>query len=525
MKIKFIKEIFIIALIFVMVGCSSQSQDSGENSGGSDQVGKELRVAIPASPPGLDSHVSASQNIADVGRHVFETLVTIDSNFNVKPMLAESWSESEDGKTITFNLRKGILFHNGKEMVADDIVASLERWFEVSSLGSENFSDASLEAKDDYTVELKLPTPQSTALSTLAYGGGNYASIMPKEIIESAGDEAVKEYVGTGPFNFEEWKQDQYIHLVKFDDYQPIEEQADGLAGKKEALVEGIHFLIVPDSSTRVAGIQTGEYDIAIDVNYDSVDQLKSNPDVELSNNPYGIYNIFYNKSNGIFKDIRAREAVALALDKKGLLLAAFSSEENYLFDHSMMMNYQAGLWSSDAGKEEYYLEPDIEKAKKLLEEAGYNGEEITILTSKDQDFLYNGSIVLQQQLEKLGLNAKVDVYDWPTYLDKRSEKTGFDILLGTSTPKLDPTSMAFLREDFVGWTDSPELPGLIKEFKTAPSLEEAKLIFNDLQEWFYEYKPVTKVGDFSKIHAVRSNVSGYKYLDGPIIWNVSNNQ
>ena len=80
-------------------------------------------------------------------------------------------------------------------------------------------------------------------------------------------------------------------------------------------------------------------------------------------------------------------------------------------------------------------------------------------------------------------------MYDWPTYLDKRSDKNGFDILLGTSTPKLDPTSMAFLRGDFVGWTDSPELPSIIKEFKTAPSLEEAKLIFNDLQEWFYEYK------------------------------------
>lgn len=525
MKIKFIRDVFIIALIFVLAGCTSKTQKTDVDSEGNVHFGKELRVAMPASPPGLDSHVSTAQNVADVGRHVFETLVTIDSNFNIKPMLAESWEESEDGKTITFNLRKGILFHNGKEMVADDIVASLERWFKVSSLGSEDFSDASLEAKDAYTVELKLPTPLSTALSTLAYGGGNYASIMPKEIIESEGEESVKEYVGTGPFKFKEWKQDQYIQLSKFDDYQPIEEPADGLAGKKEALVEGIQFLIVPDSSTRVAGIQTGEYDIAIDVNYDSVDQLKSNSEVEISINPYGMYNIFYNKSNGIFKDVRAREAVALAIDKEGLLQAAFSNEENYLSDHSMMMNYQSVLWSSDAGKEEYYLEQDIEKAKRLLEEAGYNGEEITIITSKEQDFLYNGCIVLQQYLEKIGLNAKLEVFDWPTYLDKRSDKNGFDILIGTSTPKLDPTSMAFLRGNFLGWTDSPELPSIIKEFKTALSIEEAKLIYNDLQEWFYEYKPVTKVGDFSKVHAVRSNVSGYGYLDGPIIWNVSNNK
>ena len=493
MKNNFIRNVFVLLLIFVLAGCSSKGPETVEDAKGTIKIGKELNVAIPASPPGLDSHVSTAQNIADVGRHVFETLVTIDSNFNVNPMLAESWEVSEDGKTITFNLRKGVLFHNGKEMVAEDIVASLERWFEVSSLGSADFSEASLEAKDEHTVELQLPSPISTALSTLAYGGGNYASIMPKEIIDAAGAETVKEYVGTGPFKFDEWKQDQYIHLTKFDEYQPLDDPMDGLAGKKEALVEGIKFLIIPDSSTRVAGIQTGEYDIALDVNYDSVDQLNANADVETSIPPYGIYNIFYNKSKGIFADVRAREAVAMAINKAELLQAAFSREENYTLDHSMMMNYQAALWSSDTGKEEYYQQPDLEKAKELLKDAGYNGEEITVLTSKEQDFLYNGSVVLQQQLNQIGLNAKLAVYDWPTYLDKRSDKDGFDILLGTSTPKLDPTSMAFLRDNFVGWTDSPELEEIIVEFKSAPSIKKPRYYIMTCKNGFMSINPLLK--------------------------------
>src|SRR5690606_13861415 len=133
---------------------------------------------------------------ADVGRHIFETLVTIDSEFNVQPILAESWEQSDDGTTLTFHLREGILFHNGEEVKAEDVIASLERWVRLSSLGKADFEGATMEAPDDYTVVITQPAPVSTALTTLAYGGGNFASIMPKEIVKNASDASVEEYIG-----------------------------------------------------------------------------------------------------------------------------------------------------------------------------------------------------------------------------------------------------------------------------------------------------------------------------------------
>ena len=159
------------------------------------------------------------------------------------------------------------------------------------------------------------------------------------------------------------------------------------------------------------------------------------------------------------------------------------------------------------------------------MKEAGYNGEEITMITSKEQDHYYNASIVLQEQLEQLGMNVNLEVYDWPTYLDKRNEKDAFDLLVGATTGKLNPTSMGFLRDNFVGWTESEELDEIVDEFNSALSIDEAKLVYNDLQEWFYDYKPVTKIGDFTKVNATRDNVKGYDFFDGHIFWNVTNSK
>src|SRR5699024_650047 len=113
----------------ILAACSSDEKNEKNNSSENDnQLGEAIKYATPAAPPHLDSHSSPAQQVVDIARHVFETLVTIDSEYNVQPMLAESWDQSEDGKTLTFNLREGVLFHNGNELKAEDVVASLERW-------------------------------------------------------------------------------------------------------------------------------------------------------------------------------------------------------------------------------------------------------------------------------------------------------------------------------------------------------------------------------------------------------------
>lgn len=521
-----------------LAGCGAQTAQTGQNEGaqppGQGQTqpeptkepqaasGGELKIAYQAQPPTLDPHVTTSQASATIGRNVFETLVTADSKYQVQPMLAESWEQSEDGTTITFRLRQGVRFHNGKEMTADDVAASMNRWIQISSAGKDHFTGAVFEAKDAQTAVLTLKQPTATAMAILAYGGGNYPAIMPKELIDQADPKGVKEYVGTGPFQFKEWKQDQQIHLTKYADYQARSEAADGLAGKREARVDDIYFIFTPDSSTQVAGLLSGEFDIAADVSYDSVQQLESNPEIKVDVAPTGMLNLYFNKKKGLFANEKARQAIAAGIDAESILIAAYTQEKYYELNHNMMMYYQIGQWSSENGRESYN-QNNSEKAKQLLGEAGYNGEEIVIMTSRDYEDMYNGAVAFQQQLKNLGVKSKLEVYDWPTFTELRNDENKFDILVITNTPKPEPSSLAFMRKDFPGWTDSPELDELLVKFRGAPNLEKAMSVYDDIQKWFYEYVPVVKIGDGNSISSSQKSVEGMTWLDGLILWNVSN--
>src|SRR5699024_445581 len=320
----------LVALVLAACGSGGEEKASTETEDANKEeaaAGGEIRVAYSAQPPSLDPHVSTAIITAEVMGHVFETLLTTDADYNVKPMLAESYEQSEDGLTVTFNLREGVHFHNGKEMKAEDVVASMNRWKDGPG-GRGQFEDATFEEVDEYTVELKLAEPLSTAINSIAQGSSSFAAIMPKESIENADEVSVleDELFGTGPFQLEEWAQDQYIHLTKYDDYAAVDEPADGLLGKKEALVDDIYFEIVTDSSTRVAGTQSGQFDIAHEVPYDSADQLESDANIENQIIPgAGTLIMFMNKKTGIFADQTAREALMTLVDLDEIMTAAFS--------------------------------------------------------------------------------------------------------------------------------------------------------------------------------------------------------
>src|SRR5690606_26498346 len=139
---------------------------------------------------------------------------------------------------------------------------------------------------------------------------GNLAAIMPKEVAEAADATGAKEYIGTGPFEFVEWKQDEVINFKKFEDYVPDEDATAGLGGKKEAFVDEINWRFVPDASTRVNGLMSGQYHFAHMLSYDSIPQVEGNPQVEVDVWPYGIEGLVFNKKEGLFTDVKARQAV-----------------------------------------------------------------------------------------------------------------------------------------------------------------------------------------------------------------------
>lgn len=518
--------IFAVFALFI-VGCSqSSSTDEQDNNDEKEQeqevqAGGELKIAVSAQPPTLDGHLSTAIIMMEIGRNIFETLVALDENLVPQPLLAESIDRSDDGLTYTFNLREGVLFHNGEEMKAEDVVASMNRWLENSPL-SDTIGNDAFQETDEYTVTVELDEPVSDLLDIMAgLGRGQYTPIMPKEIVESATESGVSEYIGTGPFKFTEWRQDQYIHLEKFEDYQSIDSAASAISGKREALVDDVYYYFVADDSTRLAGIQTGEYDVADNMPFDSYDQLQSMDGVNMYVAPSGTQNIIYNKKEGIMSDVKLRQAVNAALNTEAIMLASFANENLYELEHGYMSTDQTS-WASSAGSESYN-QNDIEKAKQLAEEAGYNGEEIIIMTTSDYDYMYNTAVVAQEQLKSAGFNAKLDVYDWATSIDRRNDPANWDIFVTSTAFVTSPSQLLALDPNWGGWTSDPQITELMEQIRLSTTQEDADEHWDTLQGYLWdEYLPMTIAGHHHRIVAARDHVKGLEVFPGAIPWNTS---
>lgn len=496
---------------------AEKEEETEKESETVETLGGELNIALNAQPPTFDPMFSTAVATRDVTRLVFETLLTIDSTFQAQPMLAES-VETDDNQTFTFKLREGVKFHNGDEMTADDVVASMERWMGLSSSAIEAFGTADFEAVDEYTVTMVLEEPISVTLDIVA-SPGQAPAIMPKEIAEAAGMDELDEYIGTGPYQFVEWVQDQYIHLEKYDDYSSLDTPADGLSGKKEAKLDDIYFRMVSDHSTRLAGLQTGEYDLVYQVPLDNFDQVKNDPDLDAEAELVGNLNLVYNKQEGPMSDVNMRKAVNAALNLDDVLLAALINEETMLLNSSYM-SPQIEHWASDAGSE-FYNQNDIELAKEYLEEAGYDGEEIRILTTRDYEYYYSAAVVLKEQLEKAGMNVELAVYDWATVTELREDPDEWELLTNGFTFRSEPSQILEFRSTWAGGVEDEKVEELKKAMIDAETQEEAKEYWDELQRYGWEeFLPVTKLGNYGNIYGASKNVQGYEIFTGPIIWN-----
>ena len=291
-----------------------------------------FRFAMTDEPPHLDVQVTTATLTTLVDMHILETLYTFNSNLEPVPLLAESETVSDDGKTVVITLRQGVPFHNGEEMLADDVVASLDRWGEHGGRGKVLYDHIeSVEATGDHEVTITFKDVFGPWKNLLAFNNGG-AAILPAAIVGAATAEplAPEQIIGTGPFSFSEWRPNRYIELVRFDDYAQPSGEADGYAGARDVTLDAIHFIAVPDVGTRVSGVQAGDYDYAELIPGDLYEDLSNDDSVETIRG--GIPElplIFFNSADGIFKDNYAlRRAVMAALNHDEALRIAVGPEE-----------------------------------------------------------------------------------------------------------------------------------------------------------------------------------------------------
>ena len=204
--------------------------------------------------PTLDLHATTAVITQQITWHMYETLYTYDKNLNPIPMLAEKHVVGDNGRRYTITLRKGVRFHNGKEMTSADVVPSLQHWAKLGTTPKAIWKNVeALEAKDPYTVVIYLKEPSGSLLFALG-SPNNGGAIYPKEVVAAAGDGQVKEYIGTGPYRFVEHKPDRHVRLARFKEYSARSEPPNGYGGKRTAYIDEIYFIPVPEASVRLAG-------------------------------------------------------------------------------------------------------------------------------------------------------------------------------------------------------------------------------------------------------------------------------
>nr|WP_242703783.1 ABC transporter substrate-binding protein [Enterococcus sp. 669A] len=508
-----------VCMLLLLAGCGGSGDETGE-SGNTEASNKkdELRIAISANPPSLDAQIANSNITAQIGYHIFEPLFAMDENFEPQPVLAESYDVSDDGKEYTIHLLEGVKFHNGEEMTADDVVASLTRWVKDSQKASTLIGGSTFEKVDDYTVKMTANEAASDIITVLA-NPIMFAAIYPEEIVEGAGEKGVSEYIGTGPYKLGEWKQDQFIQLEKFDDYEVRENATTGLASAKTAATSTLVFDIVTDASTRIAGAKNGQYDIVEEVPQDNYEELSKEPNLKLDVTKGGTLNLFLNTTVGIMEKPEMRQAVLAALNMDDILLASYGNKELYEVNPGWFSSEDA-QWGSEAGKE-YYNQNDPDKAKELLEEAGYNDEKLVLVTTQDYPEMYNATLVVQEQLKKVGINAEVETYDFSTFMEHRADPNQNSMFITSNSYNVLPIQLTVLDKTWAGM-DRPEVTDGIKAMRLADSQEDAQAAWDDLQGFIYEYGGATVLGHFTGVNAISNDVEGYEYMRFPIFWNAT---
>jgi peptide/nickel transport system substrate-binding protein len=367
--------------------------------------------------------------------HMFESLVMMGNDYSPKPMLASKVEVDPQAKKFTFTLRKGVKFHNGKEMTSADVLATLKRYAEISPNKAVFAGVTSFDTPDPYTFIINLKDTSAVLLDVMKTPCFPM-SILPAEEAAKPGREITP--IGTGPFRMGELVKDSHLILRKFDAYSPdtSAQGPDGFAGRKTANVDTVRYNFLPEVSSRVAAVLAGAADIA-GVDVEQIDRFKDRKDVTVEKVfPGCMHTIVLRSDQGLTRNPLIRQAINAVIDVEDM---AAVSQSAYKLNPSLL--YPDSPYYTGEQMKPYYSQNNAQKAKDLLKQAGYKGEKIVLLTNSNYAYMRSQMLVLEQLLKAVGMNVELQVTDWITNAAKLSSGEGFNVSMTgyCSQPLLGP--------------------------------------------------------------------------------------
>lgn len=450
-------------------------------------------------PVSLDPHTTSNFSTVQAIEHVYQSLTMYDENLNVVPSLAESW-ETPNETTYIMHLRQGVKWHDDSDFTADDVKYSLERLLapETAAPYATWFNTIqTIDVIDPHTVQLNLSVPFAPLLA-------NFAAMRGSSIIKNGAAESGDlqlQAIGTGPFKMVDYVPESHFTLQKNENYWE-----EGLP-----YLDEVTFKILVEEDARVAALRSDQIQYAY-LTVEGAERLAGEESLSVMRSPKAwLVAHFMNTFREPFTDVRVRQAVSLAVNRQEVIDKAVGG---------------AGVLSGPmpTGHQDWFIpveslpyQPDLERAKALLAEAGFaDGFQTTITCSPQYPEFVAASVVLQQQLAQIGIEAEVVQLEWGQFVSDTSRAKGwnYDIKITAFTFYPDPDGYLYNSwhtDSSSNYTYSnPDYDGIVTTARSEPDVAKRHELYNQAQQILLDESPAIfwYVGD--NIESVANSVKGY---------------
>nr|WP_245719449.1 glutathione ABC transporter substrate-binding protein [Pelagirhabdus alkalitolerans] len=521
MKKSFLFLVMLVATLLVFAACGTdteEDQDPVDDENGEEtteeateeaQEGGELVIANLSDAVALNPHGSNDTPSSNVAYNIYEALVVQDEDMEVQPGLAHDWEMVED-TLWEFHLEEGVTFHDGSEFNAEVVEANINRILDDAVASPRAFlydMITDVIVVDDYTVQFETEYSFAPLPAHLAHNGGGMIS---QELIEEdyaamddgeePGSVINESPVGTGPFEFDYWNSGDEIRLVRNEDYWG-----------DNAYLDSIVFRVVPEDGTRIADIETGQAHIGDPLSPSDVSRIENTEGIHVNETPsVSLSYIGFNAQKEPFDDPQVRQAISMAINKDAIIEDLYGgagvpaigplAPEVFGYDENV-----SGL------------EYDVDQARELLADAGYeDGFETTIWTNDSRERI-DAATVVQDELADLGIDVEIEIVEWGAYLENTAAGEHDMFVLGwsTVTGDADYGMYPLFHSDNFGepgnrtFLENEELDALLEEGRQNPDPEERQEIYSEAQEILVEEAPMLYIHHQEFLLAVSDEVQG----------------
>jgi peptide/nickel transport system substrate-binding protein len=499
-------------------GEPTPGQGNAPATAGKPAVGGEITLRLAKDPDSLNPIISSSAYGSEVYALVYATLFDFNEKFEPTPYVADTWKFSEDGKTITINLKKGVKFHDGSELTSADVVFTLKSIMDPGYTGprAADLADvADVKAADPYTVVVTLKEPSAPILENLNYGileAKQFQGVAVKDMDKA---EANFKPIGAGPYKFVDFKRGQYVVLERNADWF-MSQQYGGAP-----FIQKITYKVIPEDATAEAALENGEIDWLEpdpkDVSRLTKDYADKLVEYKWERNGWGY--ITLNVTRPHLNNKLVRQALTLALDRKSII--------DGLMDGRAVI--PAGpippvSWAFDPS-----LKPapyDVNKAKSLLEQAGYKMNAQGIMEKDGQPlklgfYASSGSSLIEgiaaiakKNWKDIGVDLDVQLMDFNALLDNYMKPGKFDVTFSGMSLSLDPDQTNLFHSKSVngfnrGRYANPEVDKLLDQGVRETDPAKRKAIYTQYQQIMADDAPVIFVYANQYSHFVSKRIKG----------------